>query len=201
MSASKPTRIAILASGGGSNARKIIEYFAENPVAEVVLLLSNNAKSGIFEFGPEYGIPALLLEKSQYTDAAYQISLFKEHQIDLIILAGYLKLIPAALIQVYPNQILNIHPSLLPKFGGKGMYGMRVHEAVMASEEHRSGITIHFVNEVYDEGEILLQRALMIDETWDAKQLQQEVQRLEHQYFPTTIEKVCLRLQQDGNNV
>lgn len=201
MSASKPTRIAILASGGGSNARKIIEHFAENSIADVSLLLSNNVNSGIFDFAPEYDIEALLLKKAQYSDPSYLISLFQENEIDLIVLAGYLKLIPAELIQVFPHHILNIHPSLLPKFGGKGMYGMRVHEAVLASEEHRSGITIHFVNEVYDEGEILLQKALMIDENWEAKDLQKAVQRLEHQYFPPAVEKVCLRLQREANNV
>lgn len=201
MSASKPTRIAILASGGGSNARKIIDYFKQNSVADVELLLSNNPDSGIFDFGPVQGVTSLLLAKEQYRDGSWLISLLKEHHIDLIVLAGYLKLIPASLIQVYPNHILNIHPSLLPKFGGKGMYGMRVHEAVLASEEHRSGITIHFVNEVYDEGEILLQKALMIGENWDATRLQKEVQKLEHQYFPPAIEKVCLRLQQEANNV
>jgi len=201
MSASKPTRIAILASGGGSNARKIIDHFAENSVGEVALLLSNSAKSGIFSFAPEYNIEALLLEKNQYSDPAYLISLFQAHEIELIVLAGYLKLIPASLIQTFPHHILNIHPSLLPKFGGKGMYGMRVHEAVLESEEHRSGITIHFVNEVYDEGEILLQKALMIDDNWDAKDLQKAVQRLEHQYFPPAVEKVCLRLQREANNV
>ncbi|MEM6801113.1 MAG: phosphoribosylglycinamide formyltransferase [Bacteroidota bacterium] len=201
MSAPKPTRIAILASGGGSNAQKIISYFTSRSVAEVVLLASNNPASGIFSFGPEAGIPSELLTKEQYRDASFLLGLFKAYRADLIILAGYLKLIPAALIQAYPRHILNIHPSLLPKYGGKGMYGMRVHEAVISNQEYRSGITIHFVNEVYDEGEILLQKALMIDENWDAVILQKEVQKLEHQYFPLAIEKVCLRLQQEKNNV
>lgn len=201
MSAPKPTRIAILASGGGSNARKIIEYFAESHTAEVVLLASNNSQSGIFTFGPESDLPCVHLSKEQHRDADFLLGLFKAYKVDLIILAGYLKLIPSKLIEAFPRHILNIHPSLLPKFGGKGMYGMRVHEAVIASEEFRSGITIHFVNEVYDEGEILMQKALMIDESWDPQTLQKEVQKLEHQYFPKAIEKVCLRLQQEKNNV
>ena len=201
MSAPKPTRIAILASGGGSNAQKIISHFSHTSIADVVLLASNNPKSGIFSFGPEEDIPSELLTKEQYKDASFLLGLFRAYKVDLIILAGYLKLIPAELIQAYPRHILNIHPSLLPKYGGKGMYGMRVHEAVIANREYRSGITIHFVNEVYDEGEILLQKALMIGENWDAAVLQKEVQKLEHQYFPLAIEKVCLRLQQEKNNV
>ena len=196
----KPIRIAIFASGGGSNARTIIGHFRDSTIAEVALLVSNNAHSGIFSFGPKNDIPTELISKEQYRDGEYLNELMQAYQIDLIILAGYLKLIPASLIPHFPRRILNIHPALLPAYGGKGMYGMNVHRSIIESHERYSGITIHYVNEVYDQGEILFQASVEIKSDWSAEDLQKAVQRLEHQYFSVEIEKVCRKLQQQEKN-
>ncbi|MEM7369099.1 MAG: bifunctional phosphoribosylaminoimidazolecarboxamide formyltransferase/IMP cyclohydrolase [Bacteroidota bacterium] len=184
-------RIAIFASGGGSNARTILKYFQDRSIAEVVVLMSNNPRSGVVEFGPEHGIAIELLDKNQYKSGAYLLELLERYEIDLIVLAGYLKHIPSEVVHRFDKRILNIHPSLLPAYGGKGMYGMRVHEAVIAASEPISGLTIHFVNEVYDQGEILFQTEVKIEEGWTPKTLQQTILRQEHHYFPIIIEQVC----------
>lgn len=195
-----PIRIAIFASGGGSNAKTILKHFEGSDIAEVVLLLSNNAQSGVFAFGPDWNVPTQLLNKGEYQDAAYLIDILQKYEVDLIVLAGYLKLIPKGLVTAFENRIINIHPALLPAYGGKGMYGMNVHKSVIANEEAYSGISIHYVNEVYDDGEILFQERVKIQENWSPEVLQKAVQRLEHQYFSSIIEKVCLGLQRESNN-
>jgi len=192
---SRPSiRIAIFASGKGSNARALAAYFADRNSAEVALLVSNKATSGVFQQAEEQGIPVVLLDRNQAKDGGYLIELMKQHEIDLIVLAGYLKLIPARLTQAMERRILNIHPSLLPAYGGKGMYGGRVHEAVLAAGDEKSGITIHYVNEVYDQGEILFQASVKVQPDWSASDLQQAIHSLEHQHFPKVVEKVCLDL-------
>lgn len=189
-----PIRIAILASGGGSNALNILKYFQERPIAEVAILLTNNPRSGVWTFGPEHGIEVELLSKDQYRDGSYMLELMRRNAIDLIVLAGYLKHIPSELVSHFPKRILNIHPSLLPAYGGKGMYGMHVHNAVMKAGEQTSGLTIHYVNDVYDQGEILFQQEVEIQDGWTAEMLQKAVLRQEHHFFPIIIEQVCTNM-------
>ena len=191
MEAKSQIKIAIFASGGGSNARKILESFSDFSEARVVLLVTNNPESGVFQFGPKHNLPVELMGKSQYRNGDHLIEVLKKHQIDMIILAGYLKLIPGKVVSQFHNRILNIHPALLPAYGGKGMYGMNVHRAVIANREKESGITIHYVNERYDEGEIIFRKSLNIGPDWTPERLQKEVLKLEHQHFSEEIKKVC----------
>ncbi|MEL6133424.1 MAG: phosphoribosylglycinamide formyltransferase [Bacteroidota bacterium] len=186
-----PIRMAIFASGGGSNARAICRYFAQNERIKVSLLLSNRESSGVFELGESYSIPALLLSKDQVKDGAYLLSQMQAHQIDLIVLAGYLKHVPDPLVNAFPHRMVNIHPSLLPAYGGKGMYGIKVHEAVIKHKETLSGLTIHYVNEVYDQGEIIFQAHQAVDPNWKAADLQQAILKLEHTYYPQVIQTIC----------
>src|SRR5690606_23682648 len=153
----KTVHVAIFASGGGSNAEAIIKYFAQNTRIDISLLISNNPNSGIFKLGIDHCINTELINRENYKDEFYFLDLLKDNKIDYIILAGFLWLIPEFLIQEFPNRIINIHPSLLPKYGGKGMYGMHVHQAVFDHNEKKSGMTIHLVNAQYDKGEILFQ--------------------------------------------
>ncbi|MEL6193709.1 MAG: phosphoribosylglycinamide formyltransferase [Bacteroidota bacterium] len=191
--------IAIFASGGGSNARKILAHQSQQDSYQTSLLITNSPKSGVFQIGHDFGIPAMKLSPTQYRDGAFLTSLLAHFKVDVIVLAGYLKLIPADLVKAFPKRILNIHPSLLPKYGGKGMYGMKVHENVILYREKASGITIHYVNEIYDEGEVILQKEVEIAPQWTAIELQKEVQKLEHRFYPEIVEKVCLGVQNEGN--
>lgn len=189
-----PVRIAIFASGGGSNARTLLERFATDDAGTVALLLSNNPRSGVFEFGPAFQVPVIYLPRQAYQDGAYLQQLLLAHGIELVVLAGYLKHLPDEVVQQFPERILNIHPSLLPKFGGKGMYGMKVHRAVVAAGEVHSGITIHYVNEVYDQGQIIFQKKLAVSPAWEAEDLQRAVLKLEHQFFPQVVAQRCHEL-------
>lgn len=182
--------IAIFASGGGSNASNILQHFSQSEVANVALLCTHNPSSGVFQFGPDFKCPVHLLRREQYQSGDYLSRLLMHYQIEWIVLAGYIKKIPKTLLAHYPQRILNIHPSLLPAFGGKGMYGMRVHEAVIEAEAERSGMTIHLVNEVYDEGKIIFQAELQIPQGTSPSTLQQAVLKLEHMYYPQIIENV-----------
>ena len=191
--ASRPIpNIAIFASGGGSNASNILQHFSQSEVANVSLLCTHNPTSGVFQFGPNFNCPVHLLRSEQYQSGRYLTSLCMHYKIDWIALAGYLKKIPESLIDNFPGRILNIHPSLLPDFGGKGMYGMRVHEAVIAAKAERSGMTIHRVNAAYDDGEILFQAALQIPDKASPSSLQKAVLKLEHKYYPQIIENAIL---------
>ncbi|MEO0895477.1 MAG: phosphoribosylglycinamide formyltransferase [Bacteroidota bacterium] len=189
--------MAIFASGGGSNARAITQYFENHPFIRPALFLTNNFSSGVLELGRLQNIPVVVLGKSQTKDGKYLAGLLQFHKIDLVILAGYLKYIPAELLTSYQDRILNIHPSLLPKFGGKGMYGMNVHQAVIDAGEARSGMTVHKVNEVYDDGEIIFQAEVLIEKGWTALDLQKAVLTLEHKHFPKVIESVCNSLRRE----
>jgi phosphoribosylglycinamide formyltransferase-1 len=192
---SEAVRIAIFASGGGSNAHQIIRQFDTADCGEVVLVCTNNPKAGVIAIAEAAGIPVRILTREIYQDAQSLGDLLAEFRTDLLVLAGYLKLIPAGLVALYPKRIVNIHPALLPKFGGKGMYGMNVHRAVINAGEKRSGMTIHYIDERYDEGEILLQKSLAVKAKWSPEQLQKAVLRLEHRYFPEVIENLCKNLQ------
>lgn len=180
-------RIVIFASGAGSNAQKIIDYFKEKTTAAIVLIVSNNPKAGVIEIAAKENIPVLLIEKNQFKESGY-LKEIKKTNPDLIILAGFLWKIPQVLIQSFPHKIINIHPALLPAYGGKGMYGNAVHAAVVAARERESGITIHFVDEKYDHGETIFQAKCRLAEDESAESLAEKIHHLEHEYYPRTIE-------------
>jgi len=189
-SSAAPLHIAIFASGAGSNARKIIEYFEKRGLRiKVSLIVCNVPGAGVLEIAEEKGIPSLMINKSDFAANGYVESL-KNAGIDFIVLAGFLWKVPEVLVRAYPKAIINIHPALLPKYGGKGMYGARVHEAVIAAGEIESGITIHWVNENYDEGAIIFQAKCSIDANDTADTLANKIHALEHAHFATTIEKL-----------
>jgi len=187
--ASDKIRLAIFGSGGGSNAQAIIDYFARHDHIEIALIVSNRKKAFILERGQNENIATSYIPKSDFVEDNGVTVQLKEHKIDAIILAGFLLLVPPYLIQKYPNKILNIHPALLPKYGGKGMYGMNVHRAVHAAKEDRSGITIHYVNEHYDEGNIIAQFKVALEPEDDPEVIAKKVLGLEHEHYAEVIEE------------
>ncbi|MEZ2441859.1 phosphoribosylglycinamide formyltransferase [Chitinophaga sp. RCC_12] len=182
--------IAIFASGAGSNAQKIIDHFKQSDKARVTVIVCNKPGAGVLQIAEREGITSILIEKEAFLHSDKYIRLLKEQKIDLVVLAGFLWKIPANLVQAFPNRIINIHPALLPKFGGKGMYGHFVHEAVIAAGEKESGITIHFVNEKYDDGETILQERIIITPEDTPESVARKVQALEHQWFPVIVERL-----------
>lgn len=190
MPSSDKKNVAIFASGSGSNAQKIMEYFEADDSIDVALVISNNADAGVLKRAENFGIPAQVIGKKIWQDGDKLSKLLAKYNIQLIVLAGYLKLLPKALINKYPNAILNIHPALLPAYGGKGMYGKHVHQAVIDNKEQSSGITIHYVNEAFDEGEHICQFKCKIDPDDGPDELAKKVQRLEHMYFAAIIEQI-----------
>jgi phosphoribosylglycinamide formyltransferase-1 len=187
------TNIAIFASGTGSNAQKIMEYFNRHPQIRVALVLSNNSQAGVFSLAQQYHVPALTFTRTQFYETKQVIHILQEYTIEWIVLAGFLWLIPADLIRHFPDKILNIHPALLPKYGGKGMYGARVHQAVVEAGETSTGITIHLVNEVYDQGKIIFQAACEVTPKDTPEEVAHKVQALEHAHFASVIEKLILK--------
>lgn len=183
------TRIAIFASGAGSNAQKIIEYLAGHPSIQVALIVCNKPGAGVLTIAENHQIPTLLIEKERFFRGDAYLAELKSRDIRFVVLAGFLWKVPDALVNAYPDRIINIHPALLPKYGGKGMYGMRVHEAVIAAGEKESGITIHYVNEHFDEGAPILQARCPVEPGDTPEQLAQKIHALEHRYFPETVEK------------
>lgn len=184
-------RIAIFASGGGSNAQKIAEYFKNHPTIEVGLIVSNKADAGVLGIAQNMGIDTYIIpSKKEFTDTESLLQELYINQIDFIVLAGFLWLVPEYLVNAYPGRIVNIHPALLPKYGGKGMHGMHVHRAVVAAGEKESGITIHLVDKVYDNGEHLFQAKVPIEPADTPEVVQQKVLVLEHANFAQVIEKV-----------
>lgn len=187
-------RIAIFASGSGSNAQKIMEHFKRSSEAEVVLILTNNPQAYVLQRADNFEIPSHIFSRHEFYDTDSVIRLLKNLQVDLIVLAGFLWLVPPALLAAFPNKIINLHPALLPKFGGKGMYGDHVHKAVLAAGEEESGITIHFVNEHFDEGEILHQSRFKIEPGDTLEIIKFKGQQLEHQNFPRVIESLLKKM-------
>lgn len=185
-------RIAIFASGTGSNAKALIEYFELHHHAQVTLVLSNNPNAGVLAIAREHGVETFVTDREHFFDGKTIVQHLRDRGIDLIVLAGFLWLIPKDLIAAFPNRIVNIHPSLLPKFGGKGMYGKHVHEAVLAANETESGITIHFVNEKFDEGAHVAQHSCPVLPGDTVETLAKRVQELEHTYFAAAVEKLVL---------
>jgi phosphoribosylglycinamide formyltransferase-1 len=183
-------RIAIFASGTGSNALKIIQHFsAIEKQIKVALIVCNNAQAGVLQIAASHQIPTLLISKDIFFKGNHYLPQLLQAKIDLIVLAGFLWKIPQKIIEVFPNKIINIHPALLPKYGGKGMYGNYVHEAVIANNETESGITIHYVNEHYDEGKIIFQAKCDVAKEDTPTTLANKIHTLEHLHFATIIEK------------
>lgn len=183
-------RIALFASGSGSNAEKIVAYFADNASVEVSLILSNNPKAGVIERARRLHIPVLLFDRTTFYDTNRVTQFLINQKIDLLVLAGFMWLMPAELVRAFPNQIVNVHPALLPKFGGKGMYGHFVHEAVVAAQEMESGITIHYVNEHYDEGQIIFQAHCPVLPADTPDDVALNVQALEHTHYPRVVAEI-----------
>lgn len=187
--------IAVFASGAGSNAQKIIDHFdRESTAGKIALIVCNKPEAGVLDIAQHHRIDTILLDKEQFFNTDHYIAELKKRGINFIVLAGFLWKIPSLLIKAYPNKIINIHPALLPNYGGKGMYGNRVHEAVIAAGEKESGITIHYVDELYDHGNIIFQATCSIDDTDTAGTLANKIHLLEHQHYPTIIAQV-LKLQ------
>jgi phosphoribosylglycinamide formyltransferase-1 len=187
-------RIAIFASGSGSNAQKIMEHFKRNAEAEVVLVLTNNPQAYVLQRSDNFEIPSHIFTRKEFYDTDDVIKLLKNLQVDLIVLAGFLWLVPPSLLKAFPNKIINLHPALLPKHGGKGMYGDHVHKAVLAAADDESGITIHFVSEEFDEGEIIHQSKFRIDPDDNLEVIKFKGQQLEHQHFPRVIESLLKKM-------
>jgi len=183
----KPFRLAIFASGSGSNAEAIMKFFEHHATIEVALIISNKEKAGVIEKAKQFDVKSLIINKEEFYHSRAVLQILQSHGVSHIVLAGFLLLVPDYLIKAYPDKIINIHPSLLPKFGGKGMYGMHVHRAVITAKENESGLTIHLVNEHFDDGEILLQVKCAIETNDSAETLAKKVLQLEHKHYPQVI--------------
>ena len=184
-------RISVFVSGNGTNLQRIAEYFNDNKEVEIVNVVCNNPKAYAIERTKNLGIPVRMITKAEFNSPDFAQEMLELH-LDLIVLAGFLWKVPERLIHAYPHKIINIHPALLPKYGGKGFYGEHVHEAVVAAKEAHSGITIHYVNEVYDSGEIILQAQVALDDKETPDSLAAKIHQLEQAYFPVTIEYLIL---------
>ena len=199
-------KIAVFASGAGSNAEKIIRYFTsasqppfpgegeeQTPEIEVALIVCNNPAAGVLKIAAKENIPSLLLEKEKFFKGDGYVNELKEKEIDLVVLAGFLWKIPALLIHAFPGRIINIHPALLPGYGGKGMYGQYVHQAVIHNKEKQSGVTIHYVDELYDHGKTIFQVTCPVLENDTAASLALRIAELEHEHYPVIIEQLLTK--------
>lgn len=187
-------RIAIFASGSGSNAEKIAEYFSGRTDVSVTLILTNNPEAGVIARARKLHIPVLVFDRKTFYESHRIREILSNEKIDLVVLAGFMMLIPDFLVKAYVDRMVNIHPALLPKYGGKGMYGSFVHEAVVAAKEKESGITIHFVNEHYDEGNVIFQASCEVLENDSADDVAAKIHELEHRHFPRVIDEVISAL-------
>jgi phosphoribosylglycinamide formyltransferase-1 len=187
-------RIAIFASGSGSNAQKLMEHFKRNTEVEVALVLTNNPDAYVLQRADSFEIPSHIFDKNEFYSTDNVVDLLKNLEIDLIVLAGFLWLIPKNILHEYPGKIINIHPAILPKFGGKGMYGDFVHQAVLDSKELEGGITIHYVNENYDEGEYIYQAKYRIDKDDSLEMIKFKGQQLEHLHYPRIVESIIKKI-------
>ena len=186
-------KIAVFASGAGTNAAKIIEKFKDHPSITVALIVCNKPGAGVLQIAEKNNIPTLLIDKEKFFRGNAYVDELKQTGIDFIVLAGFLWKIPDALIKAYPKKIINIHPALLPNYGGKGMYGQFVHEAVLTNKEKESGITIHYVDEHYDNGDIIFQARCPVMEHDNPGLLAQRIHELEHEYYPKVIEELLVK--------
>lgn len=188
------TRLAIFASGAGSNADKILSHFKNSTAIAVELIICNKKEAGIYKVAEKYNVPSVHISKKQFTETNIAVDTLIQYNIDVVILAGFLLQIPPALVEAFPNRIINIHPALLPNYSGKGMYGHFVHEAVIENKEKESGITIHLVDEQYDHGAHLFQAKCTIAPEDTAETLATKIHTLEHAHFPTVIEEFISKL-------
>lgn len=186
------TKIAVFASGTGSNAINLIRFFDKHPSIEVGFVLSNKSDAPILSSAKELGVEVLFHDNTAVSDGTFLTELCRSHGIDWIILAGYLRLIPTELINAFPNKMVNLHPSLLPNYGGKGMFGTNVHKAVIANKEGESGITIHFVNQEFDKGRIIAQFHCALSPEDGVSELEQKIRYLEQSYLPTVVQNTIL---------
>jgi len=189
------SNIAIFASGSGTNAENIIRFFRPDATIHIRLLLSNKADAKALERAKKYGIATYVFDRQIFYNSDQVLNILEEHEITHIILAGFLWLVPGPLISRFPNAIVNIHPALLPKYGGKGMYGHKVHESVIANREKESGITIHYVNEHYDEGNIIFQARCPVYKNDTPDSLANRIHELEYEHFPRVIREVIQKEQ------
>jgi phosphoribosylglycinamide formyltransferase 1 len=186
----KEKSIVIFASGNGTNTQNIIQYFRQSKVAEVVHVLTNNKDAKVLERSQALQVNASSFIKTDLISEKGVLAMLKKMQPDLIVLAGFLLKFPEIILREFPNKVINIHPALLPKYGGKGMYGHHVHEAIVANNETETGITIHYVNENYDEGAIIFQKKTKVLPTDTAKDVAEKVHALEHEWLPKVIENI-----------
>ena len=183
--------IAIFASGKGTNAKNIIQYFHLNPEIKIEFIICNNPTAGVIEVANEANIPYYLISRKDLYETDRVLDLLKNSNIDLIVLAGFLWMIPEKILETFPKKIINIHPALLPKHGGAGMYSLRVHESVIAAKDKETGITIHYLNEKFDEGEIIFQKSIPVEGEEDTVEtIAQRVQELEYEWYPKIIEQL-----------
>jgi len=186
-------KIAIFASGSGSNAENIANYFKESDI-KISLILTNNKDAFVLQRAEKLGIESYVFDRNQFRNTTEVVDKLKASGIDFIVLAGFLWLIPTSLIEAFPNKIINIHPALLPNYGGKGMYGDKVHQAVYDNKETETGITVHYVNEAYDEGAIIAQHKAQLNEKDTPEDIANKVHELEYKHFPKEIEKIALEI-------
>lgn len=182
--------IAILASGNGSNAQAIVEYFEKKGKNPVKVILSNKSDAFVHERAKKLNIPSYSFSRDEFYNSSKVLDILNEYSVEYIVLAGFLWLVPTYLTKSFEKRIINIHPALLPKYGGKGMYGMKVHESIVASKEVETGITIHYVNEEYDKGDIIFQARCEVDENDTPEMVAQKVHALEYEHFPKVIENI-----------
>jgi len=189
-------KIAVFASGSGTNAENLIKYFKNGPLAEVTLVVCNKEDAYVLQRAANLDVESFLINKDQWKKPEILINELKVRNIELIVLAGFLWLIPEKLVDAYPDRIINIHPALLPKYGGKGMYGSKVHESVKQNHEPETGITIHYVNSAYDDGAIIFQKSVKIDpEHHSSDEIAEKVHQLEYEWYPKIVEGVVKEIQ------
>lgn len=180
-------KIAIFASGSGSNAENLISFFSDHPTIDVVLVVCNRSDAFVLERAKKWNIPSVVIPKNEFSEREPVENILRKYEVNFIVLAGFLLKIPSFLLAAYPQSIVNIHPSLLPKYGGQGMYGDRVHRAVLEAGERESGITIHYVNDLYDEGRIIFQQKCPVGPEDTCDTLAARIHALEHEYFPRVV--------------
>ena len=183
-------RIVIFASGSGTNAGNIIKYFQKNNLAKVTLVLSNKSTANVLDRAKKLSVPSETFNKSELINSDRIASILRRESPDLIVLAGFLLKFPKTILKDFPDKVINIHPALLPKYGGKGMYGMLVHESVVKNKESESGITIHYVNENYDEGAIIFQKSFQLSENDTSESVAHKIHELEYEFLPKVIEEI-----------
>lgn len=184
-------KILLFASGAGSNVENIIKHFKNNDAVSIIGVFSNNPEAKVLTVAQKNAVFSLVFNRTELNEGIV-LAKIKELQPDLIVLAGFLWKMPEAIVHEFPNRIINIHPALLPKYGGKGMYGMNVHRAILENQEKETGITIHYVNEHYDEGEFIFQQTVNIEDCKTAEEIATKVQALEHEHFPKVIETILI---------